>query len=263
MPLDERAEAIRKELADLYAQADARLKAEQDSLVDVASAARRRARLAELRRSVEQTAQELDAQAKQWLIHRLPEVYAISAEDVAAQTGHPFGWTQVHRTAVQALASDTHGDLLAATKYMRTDVKRLVREVSRAGSRSALLEGRTATQAGRDVAAVLRDQGLSAVRYSNGATVGIGSYSDMVLRTKTAVAYNAGTVNQGREAGTEWFEVFDGPDCGWDGHDDTDLANGSIRHVDELIDISHPNCARAFAARPDVTSGQDAQAASA
>jgi hypothetical protein len=82
----------------------------------------------------------------------------------------------------------------------------------------------------------------------------------MVLRTKSAVAYNAGTVNAGREHGVVWYEVFDGPHCGWDRHDSGDLAIGKIIRATEalMVPLAHPNCRRSFGARPDLSTRAEA-----
>ncbi|MFJ3248478.1 hypothetical protein [Streptomyces sp. NPDC086782] len=72
---------------------------------------------------------------------------------------------------------------------------------------------------------------------------------------KSAVAYNAGTLNRCRELGVRFMEVFDGSGCGWTSHSDIDKANGTIRTVEEAAGwpISHPRCLRAFGPRPDLT----------
>lgn len=48
--------------------------------------------------------------------------------------------------------------------------------------------------------------------------------------------------------------------CGWEDHDDDDLADGSIRSSDECdsFPIAHANCRRSFGPRPDITSAEEA-----
>ena len=43
-------------------------------------------------------------------------------------------------------------------------------------------------------------------------------------------------------------QVYDGPECGWTEHDDPDLADGSLRTLEEADEypLSHPHCQRAF-----------------
>jgi hypothetical protein len=69
-----------------------------------------------------------------------------------------------------------------------------------------------------------------------------------VALTETANAYNlAAAAGYAASGLVDEVEIFDGAECGWDGHDDPDLADGSIRTLEEFTDmpISHPNCQRA------------------
>lgn len=70
-----------------------------------------------------------------------------------------------------------------------------------------------------------------------------------IARTETAHAQSRGTIEAFRSSDVGFVEVLDSPDCGVDGHDDPDLADGQIWDLDKAdqYDISHPNCVRAFA----------------
>jgi hypothetical protein len=257
------ADAVREELARLYRAAQESIDRRLAELAaDPAAAARRgalRRQLLELSQDVTRIAGDLDSAAREWTSRRLPEVYAMGGADTAPDT---FGWAQSDVEAVRQLAVDTYGDLLRSTRFMRRDVKAFIREATRGQARVALLEGTTATRAGEQLARQLRDRGVNAVRYKNGALHSIGDYSDMVLRSKTAEAYNRGAISSLRSAGVTFVEVSDGPDCGWTSHDDADKANGTIRSVDEAerYFIAHPRCARSFGGRPDITTpGQATQ----
>lgn len=75
-----------------------------------------------------------------------------------------------------------------------------------------------------------------------------GSRAQVIAQTETATAYNLASSASWRESGlVEQVVIFDGPECGWDGHDDPDLADGSVRTLEEFEaqPISHPNCQRA------------------
>lgn len=256
MPLPAPVDRVRAELADLYRDAQQSMEQRLAAIAADPAAARTavlRQRLAGLALDVNRLAADLDEQAAAWLENRFPLIY-----EAGADTAGGARWTQIHVEAVTELALDTHQDLLAATRYMRRDVKALIREATRAASRAAIVEGDTARQAGRSLAQALTDRGVAAVRYRNGARVGIGDYGEMVVRTKTAVAYNAGTINAGIAAGVKWFECFDGPDCGLAGHDDPEKANGGIypASIAQANSIAHPNCARSWGARPDLGTGR-------
>jgi hypothetical protein len=83
----------------------------------------------------------------------------------------------------------------------------------------------------------------------------VQAWAESATLAKSAVAYNAGTLNWVREAGVRHVEVFDGFDCGWTTHRDVDKANRTVRTVEEAAEqpISHPRCQRAFGPRPDLT----------
>lgn len=245
MPLTDEAEALAKSLGDVYARAWNAVLAEQERLLSDPRAWRRQARLSELRREVGRLMDQVDAQAREWVSRQYPRAYAAGAASVAETLGSPFEWTQVHTDAVTIHARDLYDDLLEATRYVRDSTKVLVREVVRSAASMGPVRGQTARATAQAVARELREKhGIHSVVYANGTKVGLADYADMAVRTKTAVAYNAGTLNHGYVNGVTYYEVFDGPSCGWTSHNDTDLANGSIRHVNECarFSISHPRC---------------------
>lgn len=166
--------------------------------------------------------------------------------------------------AITVLAQDTYDDLLRATTSMRQSTKVTVRRIARETIRAKLYEGMTAQQAGVKLAATLVDDGVTAIVYANGRRVGLSTYTDMVARTKSALAYQEGMFNQAEALGVGWMEIMDGPGCGWTSHDDPRKADGLIVPLAEarLYPISHPNCRRASSCRPDVESAADAAAAS-
>lgn len=254
VPLDPAAQALVDELLDLYRAAQTNL---IDELVTAAGdttlrSAAYRSRVAGLARAVTEAMADLDHAARAWTGQRLPVVYQLGAQQAATDIGGQFNWTLIHREAVQALAADTYADLLQSTRHVRREMKTFIRQAARDRARAVLLEGDTATQAGRALARRLEEKGIAAVTYRNGARHTLRDYADTVLRTKTATAQNSGTLNVGREHGVRWVQVSDGAGCGWDGHDSADTANGSVRTLEdaEAHPISHPRCARGFALLP-------------
>lgn len=254
--------AMTDELVALYRAAWERIVQEQEAIVADPAAFRRRARLTELRRNVERHLADLDVEARAWLQDRLPRIYALGAQAGAGAAGQAITtWTTVHTDALQVLAQDTYRDLLEATRFVRRDVKRFIREVARELNALKIIRGDTAVQAARDLARrIIRERGIAAITYRNGARHGLGEYAEMVVRTKTALAYNEGTLNGATEVGVRFFEVFDGPSCGWTFHEDVERANGKIVTEREARSwpIAHPNCRRSFGGRPDLTTARGA-----
>lgn len=224
---------------------------------------RQRDRLAEVRRRIEHEMANVDAMARHWVSREYPRFYAAGAQAAAEKLHSPFTWTQTHRDALVLLSKDTYDDLLEATAFVRADTKRFLREVVKDQVVRDQLVGKTAKQTARNVTHYLQGRGITSVVYANGARHSLADYADMAIRTKTAVGYNIGTLNQGAEFGVKFYEVFDGPSCGWSAHDDTELANGKIVSTKEASTyvIAHPRCARSFGARPDLVDPKAAKLA--
>lgn len=267
MPQPDEVSRLAEQLIALFRDADAeitRLAAEAATMPD---GARRRARLAEMRRTVEANLAQLEDDARSWLAGEFPAVYGMGGDQGARSIGDEFSWTQIHVDAVQRLADDTFSDVLAATGLVRDDVKAWVREQARRQTGLSLIEGRTAQQAARELAKAAAGDAvdilggpIGVIRYADGSYRTMADYADMLLRTKTAQAFNAGTLNTLTAAGVEWCEVLDGMGCGWTSHADGDKANGTVRRAKDCYEhsLSHPRCRRSFIGRLDVTSKEQA-----
>lgn len=210
-------------------------------------------------------ARRVDANVGELVAKHIGPVYQ---EGVKAATGEPdMTWTAAHTAALTALATDTYGDFLARSLEAGRVSDAFVRAVRKAAATEIpklAAGGRTARQAAdRLERSLVEDYGIDVITYRNGARVTPRSYARMATRTKSAVAYNAGTLNGAVELGVGYVEVFDGPECGWTTHDDPDKANRSIRTIVDAgrYAISHPNCRRAFGPRPDITSEEEAATA--
>lgn len=201
-------------------------------------------RLRTLERHLLALADEADALAARTLLGITQAAYEVGAHTTALTVGTAAVFNAVDVNAVTALAQDTMADLLHATQGVRTDTKALIRELARDHVRTKLYTGQTAIQAGRDLTTALLERGVSAVTYANGARYPLPAYAQMVLRTKTAEAYQEGGFNQGERLGVEWWEVMDGPGCGWTSHDDPQTADGMIVPLNAArqYPTSHPNC---------------------
>lgn len=268
MPQPPEVEASARRLVAMFADAQHSIDAQLRAVLDAPGQTRRRRRLRELAAMVDRETRALEAGTAEWIAGDFPAVYELGAGH--AQTGD-FAWSQVHRDAVQALAGDLFDDVLAATTHVRVDVKRWVRRTGRRETALSLIEGRTATQAARVfTAAASAGDAVEAlggpvgvVQYADGSYRTLADYADMLLRTKTAQCFNAGTLNQLHSFGVRYVEVLDGTGCGWTSHVDGDRANGSIRRLQDAVEhpLSHPRCRRSFLGRPDITNRQQAREA--
>ncbi len=253
---------LRADLDRIHADILAELEALALEWPTLARAARRR-RLTVLEAHIVALADQADAIAARTILGVMQSAYEVGAWSTAltAATSPVFAGLDVD--AVTHLARDTMGDLLHATRGVRQDTKQLIRELTRDQVRAKLYTGGTAIQAGKDLAKTLLGRGVAAVTYANGARVPLPVYAAMVVRTKTAEAYQEGGLNQGERLGIAWWQVFDGPDCGWTSHDDPQTADGMIIPLEQARKhpTSHPNCRRSTSPRPDLVTADDVRRA--
>lgn len=215
------------------------------------------ATLEEFKNAIRVFQQRVDQEARQFVRRQLPHLYAAGAREAAETLGETFSWTTFHRDALQSLAADSYADFLRRSQEaerMANQFYRAAREAARREVPLLAAGNMTARQAAKNLADKLAaDHKLTHVVYRNGARVPVQDWAEAATLAKSAVAYNAGTLNQSRENGVTHVEVFDGSDCGWTTHRDPDKANRTIRLVEEAAEwpISHPRCRRAFGPRPD------------
>jgi hypothetical protein len=218
----------------------------------------RLARLREMQKAIEAAMAQADEHARQFVTGDLPRAYELGAH--AAGAG--FEWAGPHVEAAQVLARDTYDDLLRASKTVNRTTRKFVKEAAQVAVERAVVGGDTAVEAARAAARrLIEEHGIHAVFYRDGSRHGLAEYADVVVRTKTAVAYNEGSFNQMAQLGIRYAECFDGPSCGLDSHNERPLANGLVMPIDEarLHPISHPRCQRSWSPRPDVTSAAEAK----
>lgn len=179
-----------------------------------------------------------------------------------------MSWTAMHLQAVTSLLTDTYADFLRRSEEAGRTAEAFAKAVREAAGRElpkAAAGNRTAIQVARRLEdRLLTRYGITHVTYANGARVTVRTWATMAARTKSAVAFNSGTLNEAYATGTRFVEVFDGADCGWTTHTDGDKAHGSVRHIEDAgqFTLSHPQCQRAFGPRPDVKTKDQAKKAS-
>jgi hypothetical protein len=202
----------------------------RDALDDL-NLERGRRRLGRVAGDIDHEAAMLAGDTRAFLAGHLPAVWAAGA--TAHRVGS-FSWTADHTSALALLTTDTHAEVVTATRAMSGDVRELARLMGRDPDRAAGLIRR------------LRTVGITAVTASDGRRLRASTYIETVLATKTTVAFNLGGLNQWRANGVTLAAVSDGPGCGWDGHDDPLEADGLVVTVEAAaaVPLSHPNCRR-------------------
>lgn len=263
MPLSPEMEATAEALTALYRKAQANLTARLAEIMGDDNRRRQQTRLREQIRTVDAIADGLEEGTRGWITDNLPALHEAGARAGATAAGTEFAWTAPHAEAVQQLATNVWTDVAENLSGMRAQTKRKLRELAADAAREQIVEGRTASASARLLERWMVDNGIGTVTYRNGAQHLAADYADTLARTVTANAYNEGTFTQADVDGFGWMEVFDGGGCGWTSHDDGDLANGTVRSLQDCRDhpLSHPRCARSFSPRPDVASQAAADAA--
>lgn len=260
MPQPAEIDRAARELVALFQTAQDDIAAQLATILNTPGAGRQRARLRELDRSLTAILDGLEADSAAWLQSRFPAIYAAGGTDAAVQLGEVFQWSQPHLSALQTMVERTYAEVLAATTYVRAEAKRFLRDQIRRQTALTVAGGRTATQAGRVLASAAGEVvdmlggNVGMVRYSDGSYRRLADWADMAIRTTSAQAYNAGTLNTFTQHGVGFVEVLDGADCGWTAHNDPERANGTVRAVADAYQhpLSHPRCRRSFAARPEI-----------
>lgn len=201
---------------------------------------------------------DLDEQTRAWITDTIPKVYTAGA----VATGIAASFNQTSPAAVQALANQNYNELLTTVQHTEGVTRRELRTLARAGALDVVAGGTPAGGVGRDLSNTVQDAAskVLTVTYSNGAVHSLADWADTALRTQTALAYNAGTIDRCRAGGVEWVELADGMGCGLTYHDDPELANGLIVPLStaESYPIAHPRCSRSILPRADITSEGDA-----
>jgi hypothetical protein len=211
-------------------------------------------RLRSLQSAVDREVGALEKAHREFLSGPLLDAYRLGAQQAAATLGHDVVWTQLHREAAQALAVTRWEEVLEATRFVKDDTKRTLRNLAKSAAERTILGEATASKAGRDLAeAARKEAGLLTLRYKNGARHAISDWADMSARTSSALAFNEGTFVQAAQDGIRWMECFDGLDCGLVQHGVPPFANGMVVSLAEAKanPIAHPRCARSWSPRPD------------
>lgn len=241
--LDQLTAGLDRELGAAWAA----IQAEQQQLADrwAGSPATAQQRLLRaLSRHVTALMVDVRALAASTLPGAFQAAYERGATAAAVSAGQVAVFSAVDAQTLAVLARDAYDDVLQATRFVEASTKALVRELARAATRDAVVTGKTAVQAGRDVARAIADRGVTAVVYADGSRHGLAEYGQMVMRTKLAETYQVAGFQQYEGLGVRFVEILDGPGCGLTRHDDPVKADGLVLPLEEArrYPTSHPNC---------------------
>lgn len=168
---------------------------------------------------------------------------------VSDQVGATVDWN-LSRRNIRAILSDVAVRVTDINEVSRDRIRSLVLSEIERGSNADRLESQlrvlTRSWAGLSGPVSMSEEDR---RRLSPAEAAARSRAHAIALTETGNAFNRAAIEGYRESGlVSQVIVYDGDDCGWRSHDDTDLANRSTRTLDEAAaqPLSHPHCQRAF-----------------
>lgn len=218
-------------------------------------------RLNRMKREVDNSFRTLDELALAWAVRDMRSFYTEGRVVAAAQVAGGFAFTLPHRDALDVLSYDAYDDVATRLKQVRSgfsssvELQKMfekldpiqvsaVQTKSRSAVAQALLTGEDPTKIAKILAQDLWSDGVPIID-SAGREWKMETYTRMLLRTKSANAYNAGSLNQFAQEGVARIKVLDGiehdPECA-SANGETWSLEYAMQHV-----LEHPNCRRAFA----------------
>jgi hypothetical protein len=229
------------------------------------SKTQRLARYRELKREVDKSFFGLDKSVSTWADRDVRSFYQTGWFAGAAQVnGASFDFTLPHREALDIISFDAYDDVATRLQGVRQgftdtiDLQELYEGLSieeiaalqartRSSVAQALLTGeadpkKVARSLTKDI---WEDNPKLQIIDGGGNHWQMQNYTRMLVRTKSANAYNSGTLNKYAEEGVRRVKVFDGVE-----DDECAKANGETWSLRYAMNhpIAHPNCVRAFAA---------------
>ncbi len=228
-----------------------------------------------MKTEVDATFLELDRNILTWANRDVDSMYKSGWLFGATQTGAGMDFNLIHKDALKIIADNAYDDVATGLLSARDDwfskISRqelfegmdpgqilAIQDKSRTAVAQALLTGEAdPRKVARGLADELWEDGIQ-ITDAGGRKWKMESYTRMLVRTKSANAYNAGSLNKYSEEGITRVTVFDGV------LDDEECAdaNGKTWSLRYAMNhpIAHPNCRRAFSAKPGkglVHRGQD------
>lgn len=193
------------------------------------------------------------ALAERWASRDLPTAYrdgALRALTAARTDTRRFAWTTNHQAAITAITAVYWADL----------IRRIAEAVRRAQAFARAASAAAATPEGADTDALRDEHPLDTVVYANNARHPAHTWAASAFAAQAAATAARGAINTGvYDLDAQWMECTDGPECGFQDHQDTDHASGTIRSADSAAayPIAHPGCIRSWTPRPDLNGRPD------
>lgn len=199
---------------------------------------------------------ERETVMNEWIDDKLARIGASGVAAASSALGAGYKISALMARTIAEIQAMTFEEVAASTRFLSADARRFIRQIAKLQTELHATRGLAINESAKIVAARMRGAGIHAFIDKAGRAWRLETYSEMLVRTRTAEAYSHGTLLRSRELGVEVVEVFDGTE------DDAACAeaNGQFWTVAYAFDneIEHPNCRRAFGPAPDFDGEVDA-----
>lgn len=219
----------------------------------------RQAFTSQQREQVRRILHELERSTRRWQVGRVPDLYLQGRSIVTPSIlagGMRLEFAQLHQGAVQAISENLALKLGEARFTVGRQAEDVFRKAGVEAAREGFVEGKTARQVRKQIVKDLTANGITGFTDKAGKEWTLSSYSEMVSRTTTIEATDAGMMGQMQEEGYDLMRVDAHagtcPMCApWEGR--VLSLSGKTRGYKTLGDaraagFRHPNCSHDLAA---------------
>ncbi|MEC1786078.1 phage minor capsid protein [Schinkia azotoformans] len=216
---------------------------------------------------IEEIVKELDEDAFKYCSETLTQYYLIGAENVDSDVKEMELDTAtkaivLHQKAIERAFMDTYEDLAARTRFMSNEMKKVIRNVSSDIINRQLVSGETRKKVVKELRDELLNNGVHSFVDNANRKWNIARYSEMLLRTKTRILTNSGTMDRlqvyqdkypdndnfdtiiiSDHNARDWCKFYEGTVWSISGKSDI------YPHVERLpngYNVLHPNCRHIF-----------------
>jgi hypothetical protein len=160
----------------------------------------------------------LNRYATDWTEINIPKYYTqgmIETGERLARMGVAVGmdnaFSQLHHYAIKAVTYNAFEDLIDAHNYVGRHVRDNVRKAGLDAISQKLTVGETVKQTKKNLIESLSQQGITAIKKSDGKEIRLDAYAELVARSTSREATNRGTLNRLTENGYDLVKMSSHP----------------------------------------------------
>lgn len=163
---------------------------------------------------------EADDSVQAWIKVEIPTFYEMgmfSAIKLLDERGTPIRidkeYVAFHKQAIEAIAQDAYSSISKGIQGMVRSAEHILQQTTQKQVLERIAKGSITGEANKtiakDIAKMLKDEGLTAITDKAGRDWDLLTYSEMLSRTKLTQAHNSGVVNRTVENGNDLVIVSD------------------------------------------------------